>query len=172
VVARASAGASELIPTAIAETTQAAADFFRSKGLRVAVAAKDRAESIYEADLSGPLFLVIGGEKRGVTRSFEDAADMRLADLDPHFLASCFDNDTMQTALFLQPEPFAAILLDALLPLYGDGAFAGVCDRAKPAIRLANAHEVIVRPYSGPVYRAMRQGWHTVPPNASATTAP
>ncbi len=79
VVARASAGASELIPTAIAETTQAAADFFRSKGLRVAVAAKDRAEPIYEADLSGPLFLVVGGEKRGVTRSFEDEADMRLS---------------------------------------------------------------------------------------------
>lgn len=79
VVARASAGASELMPTAIAETTQDAADFFRAKGLRVAVAAKDRAESIYEADLSGPLFLVIGGEKRGVTRSFEDAADLRLS---------------------------------------------------------------------------------------------
>lgn len=79
VVARASAGASEWMPTAIAETTQAAADFFRERGLRVAVAAKDRAESIYDADLSGALFLVIGGEKRGITRSFEDAADVRLS---------------------------------------------------------------------------------------------
>ncbi len=79
VVARASAGASELMPTAIAETTQAAANFFRSKGLRVAVATKDRAESIYEADLCGAIFLVVGGEKRGVTRSFEDAADLRLS---------------------------------------------------------------------------------------------
>lgn len=79
VVARASAGASELMPTAIAETTQAAADFFREKGLRVAVATKDRAESIYEADLCGALFLVVGGEKRGVTRSFEEAADLRLS---------------------------------------------------------------------------------------------
>lgn len=79
VVARSSAGASELMPTAIAETTQAAADFFRSHGLRIAVAAKDRATPIYEADLSGALFLVIGGEKRGVTRSFEEAADIRLS---------------------------------------------------------------------------------------------
>jgi 23S rRNA (guanosine2251-2'-O)-methyltransferase len=79
VVARASAGASEWMPTAIAETTQAAADFFREKGLRIAVAAKDRAHSIYDADLSGALFLVIGGEKRGVTRSFQDAADLRLS---------------------------------------------------------------------------------------------
>lgn len=79
VVARASAGASEWMPTAIAETTQAAAEFFRERGLRIAVAAKDRAQSIYDADLSGALFLVVGGEKRGVTRSFEDAADVRLS---------------------------------------------------------------------------------------------
>lgn len=79
VVARSSAGASELIPTAIAETTQEAADFFRGHGLRVAVAAKERATPIYEADLSGALFLVVGGEKRGVTRSFADAADIRLS---------------------------------------------------------------------------------------------
>ncbi|MBI1259268.1 MAG: RNA methyltransferase [Chloroflexi bacterium] len=79
VVARSSAGASELMPTAIAETTQAAADVLRQQGLRVAVATKERAVSIYEADLSGPLFLVVGGEKRGVTRSFEDVADLRLS---------------------------------------------------------------------------------------------
>jgi 23S rRNA (guanosine2251-2'-O)-methyltransferase len=79
VVARASAGASELMPTAIADSTQSAADFFRARGLRVAVAAKERATPIYEADLSGALFLVVGGEKRGVTRSFADAADLRLS---------------------------------------------------------------------------------------------
>ena len=28
--------------------------------------------------LSVPLFLLIGGEKRGITRSFRDAADLRL----------------------------------------------------------------------------------------------
>src|SRR5262249_12410571 len=40
VVARASAGASEWIPTAVAETTQSAADFLRKQGLKVAVATK------------------------------------------------------------------------------------------------------------------------------------
>lgn len=79
VVARASAGASELMPTAITESAQAAANFFRACGLRVAVAAKERATPIYEADLSAALFLVVGGEKRGVTRSFADAADLRLS---------------------------------------------------------------------------------------------
>jgi 23S rRNA (guanosine2251-2'-O)-methyltransferase len=78
VVARASAGASERIPTAVAETVEAAAAFYRTCGLRIAVSAKDSAVSIYDADLTIPLFLVIGGEKRGVTRSFADSADMRL----------------------------------------------------------------------------------------------
>lgn len=78
VVARASAGASEWMPTAVAETAQDAADFFRKRGLKVAVTDDKRATSIYETDLTQPLFLLIGGEKRGVTRSFADAADMRL----------------------------------------------------------------------------------------------
>ena len=79
VVARASAGASELIPTAVAETAQEAAEHFRARGLRVACAT-DAAPSLslHDADLSVPLFLLIGGEKRGITRSFEAAADLRL----------------------------------------------------------------------------------------------
>ncbi len=79
VVARSSAGASEWMPTAVAETTQAAADVLRGHGLKVAVADKERAVSIYDADLRGGLFVVIGGEKRGITRSFADAADVRLS---------------------------------------------------------------------------------------------
>ncbi|NLF74892.1 MAG: RNA methyltransferase [Chloroflexi bacterium] len=79
VVARASAGASEWIPTAVAETVQEAAAHFRARGLAIAVAARDNAISIYDADLTVPLLLVIGGEKRGITRSFEDQADLRLA---------------------------------------------------------------------------------------------
>lgn len=78
VVARASAGASERIATAIAETAEEAAVFFRERGFTIAVTDKDRAVSIYDADLSGKLFLLIGGERRGVTRSFADAADVRL----------------------------------------------------------------------------------------------
>ena len=50
----------------------------RARGLCVACAAKDRAVSIYRTDLAIPLFCVIGGEKRGITRSFADRADLRL----------------------------------------------------------------------------------------------
>ncbi len=78
IVARASAGASEWIPTAIAETALDAAAHFRARGLRVAVADEDRSVMIDETDLTVPLFLVIGGEKRGITRSFLDQADLRL----------------------------------------------------------------------------------------------
>ena len=79
VVARASAGASEWLPTAIAETVAAAAEHFRARGLRVAVADAEEAVPLYDVDLTGPLFLVIGGEKRGITRSFRQGADLRLA---------------------------------------------------------------------------------------------
>jgi len=79
VVARASAGASELIPTAVAETAAQAAGFFRAHGLAVAGATDERgSESVYDADLTRPLFLLIGGEKRGVTRSLLDHADLKL----------------------------------------------------------------------------------------------
>ena len=51
-------------------------------------------------------------------------------------------------------------------------SFSDVFRRANPAIRLADASEVPVRSYSGPVYRAMRQGWSTLPQATGATTAP
>ncbi len=79
VVARASAGASERIPTAVAETAEDAADFCRGRGLRVATTGQTRgAVSLFAADLTGPLFVLIGGEKRGVTRSFLERADLVL----------------------------------------------------------------------------------------------
>ena len=78
-VARASAGASELIPIAIAETTHDAAAFFRQQGITIACATHHRkAASIYTSDLAIPLFLLIGGEKRGITRSFVEHADLHL----------------------------------------------------------------------------------------------
>jgi 23S rRNA (guanosine2251-2'-O)-methyltransferase len=79
VVARASAGATERIPTAIAETARDAASFFKKHGLRIACATLDKAIPLYDADLTVPLFMVIGGEKRGITRSFLESADLRLA---------------------------------------------------------------------------------------------
>ncbi len=77
-VARSSGGASELIPTAIAETALDAAEFYSARGLKVAVAARGRSVSLYQADLAAPLFLAIGGEKRGLSRPLVERADLRL----------------------------------------------------------------------------------------------
>lgn len=78
-VGRASAGAIERLPLAIADSAAEAAEFYRGWGLAIACAAKtDASRSVYEADLTRPLFLLIGGEKRGVTRSFLRAADLHL----------------------------------------------------------------------------------------------
>lgn len=79
VVARASAGASERVLMAVAETALDAAEFFRARGLTVATTALKNSVSVYEADLAGPLFLLVGGEKRGITRSFLAQADLLLS---------------------------------------------------------------------------------------------
>ena len=76
VVTRASAGASELMPTARAASLESAAEAARRVGLRVVSAVADAdATEIHRADLTGGLLLVIGGERRGVTRSFVGRAD-------------------------------------------------------------------------------------------------
>ena len=78
VVTRSSAGASELMPTAVVESALDAASFFRTQGCQIACTTRKSAVSIFESDLTKPLFLLIGGEKRGITRSFLDQADLRL----------------------------------------------------------------------------------------------
>jgi 23S rRNA (guanosine2251-2'-O)-methyltransferase len=76
VVTRASAGSSELMPTARAASIEGAAGTARRAGLRVVSAVADAdALEIHRADLTGGLLLVIGGERRGVTRSFVGRAD-------------------------------------------------------------------------------------------------
>lgn len=78
-VGRASAGAIERLPLALAEDAATAARFFSGRGLRVTAAAKSAdALPMYALDLTGPLFLLLGGERRGVTRSFLQAADLKL----------------------------------------------------------------------------------------------
>jgi 23S rRNA (guanosine2251-2'-O)-methyltransferase len=78
-VTRASAGASELLPTATVTSPEEAAAACRGKGMRVACAvAEPDAMELHQADLAGGLFMLIGGERRGVTRSFVDEADLRV----------------------------------------------------------------------------------------------
>jgi len=70
-VARASAGASELIPAALVESPQEAHEKCSEAAIETVLLADDGEESLFEHDLTKPLLLVLGGEQRGVTRSFK-----------------------------------------------------------------------------------------------------
>ena len=65
VVARASAGASELLPLFRCEPL-AAAGLLRANGYRIVCAGIPNSVSYEQSDLKKPLLLVIGGEKRGI----------------------------------------------------------------------------------------------------------
>jgi 23S rRNA (guanosine2251-2'-O)-methyltransferase len=78
-VTRASAGATELMPSARVETAEEAASTCGQRGMRTACAvATDDATELAAADLTGGMFMLIGGERRGVTRSFVEQADLRV----------------------------------------------------------------------------------------------
>jgi 23S rRNA (guanosine2251-2'-O)-methyltransferase len=75
VVCRASAGASEQLPLFIAEDGCEAASLLRAHGCRIVCADIDNSVSVYDADLTRPLFLIVGGEKRGISRKVLEMAD-------------------------------------------------------------------------------------------------
>ena len=74
VVARASAGASELLPLYTSEPLEAV-DIFKAADYKVVCADKPNSVSIYDADLRKPIFLIVGGEKRGIRASVLEKAD-------------------------------------------------------------------------------------------------
>jgi 23S rRNA (guanosine2251-2'-O)-methyltransferase len=77
VVARASAGASELMPTAVVASAEEALAGLRSATLRVACAVRGRnVPPVDQVDLTGGLFLIVGGEKRGISRPVVESADL------------------------------------------------------------------------------------------------
>lgn len=74
VVCRASAGASEYLNVYISSPTEAA-DVFHGRRYKIAAADSDGDMTMYEADLSKPLFLIIGGERRGISRALLENCD-------------------------------------------------------------------------------------------------
>lgn len=74
VVARASAGASEALPLFVGEPT-GAIQTLKGSGYRVAMAGIRDSVSMYDADLRRPILLVVGGEKRGVSREIASLCD-------------------------------------------------------------------------------------------------
>ena len=77
-VCRSSAGTSERVPMYTLPERGLAA-IFKGKGYRVAAAEADGSAEMWDADLSRPLLLVIGGEKRGISRAVLDECDLRVS---------------------------------------------------------------------------------------------
>ncbi len=74
-VARASAGASELLP-AFAGPVKKSVLAAKEAGYRVAAAGIRNAVPMYRADLKKPLLLVVGGEKRGISAAVSSLCDL------------------------------------------------------------------------------------------------
>ena len=74
VVCRSSAGASELLPLFVSEPDEAVR-MAKSAGYKVVCAGIRDSVSAFDADLTRPIFLIVGGEKRGISRAVLDLAD-------------------------------------------------------------------------------------------------
>ncbi len=74
VVARSSAGASEMLPMFISEPAKAIA-LFKNKNYKVYCADKPNSVSIYNTELKKPLLVIVGGEKRGNSKAVLEASD-------------------------------------------------------------------------------------------------
>ena len=74
VVCRASAGASEQMPLYIAENADAIERFHRY-GYRVLASDLSQSASMWETDLTLPLLLIVGGERRGISRALLNQCD-------------------------------------------------------------------------------------------------
>jgi len=78
-VARASAGASELIPTAVYDDADEVRQAVKPLGITMLMAGRGEGSvSLYEADLTSPLLLCIGGENRGLSRAVADACQTQV----------------------------------------------------------------------------------------------
>ena len=75
VVCRASAGASELLPAFVADPLEAC-DILSSAGYRIVCAGIRDSVSVFDADLKKPIFLIVGGEKRGISAKVLEKADV------------------------------------------------------------------------------------------------
>lgn len=75
IVARSSAGTSELLNVYTSFDICNAIDLFRAQGYKIICAGIRDSVSIFEADLSAPVFIILGGEKRGISRKILDMAD-------------------------------------------------------------------------------------------------
>ena len=78
VVCRSSAGASEMLNIYVSEDSLKTIEIFKSKRYSVVCADEKTDNVLGECEIPYPLLLVVGGEKRGISRSVLDSADMKI----------------------------------------------------------------------------------------------
>ncbi len=78
VVCRSSAGASELIPVYRSDDDADAVRFFKDKGYTTVCADENTKNILGDVELPCPLFLIIGGEKRGISKNVLEMADIKV----------------------------------------------------------------------------------------------
>jgi len=78
VTLRSSAGAIDAMPCAIAEDNIELCNVAKEKGYTVVCASETDSVSLYEASLKKPLFLIVGGEKRGISKDILTRSDLRV----------------------------------------------------------------------------------------------
>lgn len=76
-VARSSAGTSELLDIFI-DDPENAVDIFKKLGFKIICAEIKNSVSMYDADLTGPVLFVVGGEKRGISSKILKNADLNV----------------------------------------------------------------------------------------------
>lgn len=74
IVAKSSAGASEILPAWVGKPEEAVIEA-KKAGYRVICAGIRNSVSLYEANLKKPVLLIVGGEKRGISASLLTLAD-------------------------------------------------------------------------------------------------
>lgn len=71
-VIKSSAGASEVLPTAILDDFTAFFKKAKNMGFEIIAAERKNAQSLFETDMTKPIILAIGGEKRGLSKKISD----------------------------------------------------------------------------------------------------
>lgn len=78
VTMRSSAGATEKMPCAVSENNEETINIAKKAGYKVVCASEKDSAEIFSSDLSKPLFLIVGGEKRGISKDILDNSDLRI----------------------------------------------------------------------------------------------
>ena len=75
-ILKSSAGAWEYMPLAMVDSAEQAARYFKKEGFQIIYSGLEkRSVSLFEAELQDSLFILIGGEKRGINKQLKEIAD-------------------------------------------------------------------------------------------------